>query len=734
MNSIDLPSQAAAEVAATFQVVGSLLTAQSEDALPAAANDRRLAEALENAIAARSLIAGEQAKILARMAPLQPDSIDYRKLEYDHDLVALQLNRAADLAEQRRDYLDKIRTPAQQAAERAKCQDGIDGLLHWFYYWAWTADPRPDAPLYAVPFALFPFQEDGVEWLWRLIYEKRTDGTVDKSRDMGVSWMVVGFGVHQWSAAPKRAPFFALYGSRKEDFVDTRGDMDSLFEKIRFVVNLLPGWMLPRGWKPKEHSPYMKLVNPETGSTLKGESSNDDFGRGGRQTLIVFDEHASFPSGGYAAWTASSESTRTRLGISTPKGKFNKFAEVRHDDNTPSLSFHWKKHPWKDARWYEWQATRMSPVERAQELDLDYEGSLAGRLLTMWDERIHVITWSEFANFFGDAARDDKKKPRIPANWMIGMAHDVGTTADHPAVVLMAATAAEDTAMPGCVFFFKEIVIPEGGIPSIMAPLIREVADPWNLWENLQLSLISHEGNSERLTYETLGVFFDAWDTEQGYAQGYTQLQEYLTPDASLIHPFRPDYRDATGRHPGCPRMFVVVDDDQGGLVPDIVDGEPTGWKSRPAKDPAKEDDPRQGGFYRLRLEFPQIHIPQSEQGKPAKARRHFKKLDDAFDCARALAAQFFPSTAEKSTKQRLRERLPEHYKGEQLQQNMQDNLNGTVYGLLATKKALRREMDEDEGGGMVGIGKHARGPVRTVRDVRKRANEHWEYDDDDDD
>lgn len=668
-------------------------TANDDDS-PLAGHDRRLQEGLQNAINARSLIPVEQARISEQIEKAEPGSARYRYLIYQRDLVGLQLDRAADFAQRRLQYLSAIRTKQQQEIEKEKCRDGIEGLLHWFDYWAWTADPRPDAPLYAVPFGLFDFQREAVRWIWSLVYTLRQDGLIDKSRDMGISWIAVGFAAGNWLNADKRSPFSALFGSRKEDFVDKRGDMDTLFEKLRFIISYLPSWMMPRGWNPKQCQSFMSILNPETGSALKGESSNDDFGRGGRQTIIIPDEFASFPGGGYAAWTACSESTRTRLPISTPKGKFNKFAELRFDGATPTLSLHWKQHPWKSEGWYDFQATRMTSVERAQELDLDYEGSLAGRLLPMWDERVHVITWSEFADYFGKPALDGDGKPRIPANWQIGWAHDVGTTADHPAVVIMAATAAEDSKLPGAVFFFQEIVIPENGTPLQMAPLIKQVADPWDLWAWLNLSLISHEANSERLIYETLGISFVAWDTDQGYTQGYSQLQVFLTPDKSLVHPFRPDVRLPNGEALGCPRLFVVVGDEDGGLVPD----ETLGWRSRPARKPKYEDiSVPQTGFARLRLEFPNIHIPTSELGKPARARRHFKKLDDAFDCCRALAAQFFPGITEETFAQRLRKRLQERFGSESRAASLDDNPAGAVIGMLEAQDVVRRELEAED-------------------------------------
>lgn len=724
------------EIKAACEVANQMLRPTELDVSPVAMNDRRLREALHTAIDARELIAVEQKRIDGKMAVLEAGTVKCEYLAYQRELVEKQLTRAADLAEQRLERLNSLNTAAEIQAEMELCRDGLDGMIHWFYYYAWTADPRPDAPLYSVPFGLFDFQLDLVEWLWKLIFEERADGTIDKSRDMGVSWVVVGFSDAQFLLSPSRSPFTALFGSRKEDYVNTTGDMSSLFEKLRYMLRLVPGWQLPKGWNPAKHAGSLKIENPETGATLTGESSNDDFGRAGRYTAIFFDEFASFPGGGYAAWTASSESTRSRIPISTPKGKFNKFSEIVHDESTASCSLHWKKHPWKDDRWYDWQHTRMTAVEIAQELDLDYEGSLAGRLLPMWDEATHVITWSEFAKYFGKSALDANGQPRIPADWQIGWAHDVGTTEDHPAVLIMAATAAENTPLPGHVFLFKEIVIPENGIPSLFAPLIRDVADPWNLWDRLSMSLISHEGNSERLTYETMGIFFERWDTEQGYTQGYSQLQTYLTPNRKRKHPFRPELMAKDGKTVGCPKMFVVVSDDQGGLIPRLVNGEQVGWMSRPAL----KDDPAQNGFARLRREFPSIHIPTSEEGKPARARRHFKKLDDAFDCARALAAQFFPGMTEKSKKERERELLPDNLKDEAFEQNVKVDPNGVIYGLADAKQKIKRERDEEDAprrGGLAGVMGRTGKQMNTVRTMRRapfnKDNTTLYFDDDDD-
>jgi phage terminase large subunit len=110
--------------------------------------------------------------------------------------------------------------------------------------WGMTFDPRNSEigmpPV--VPFVLFERQEEFLDWLlerWR----GREDGLVEKSRDMGVSWLCVAFGVCMWLFQPGSVVGF---GSRKEEYVDKIGDPKSLFWKVRQFINLLPHEFRPR--------------------------------------------------------------------------------------------------------------------------------------------------------------------------------------------------------------------------------------------------------------------------------------------------------------------------------------------------------------------------------------------------------------------------------------------------------------------------------------------------------
>ena len=75
------------------------------------------------------------------------------------------------------------------------------------------------------------------------IINSQSAGLVEKSRDMGATWTTVAFSVWLWLFRPGSAIGF---GSRKELLVDRLGDMDSIFEKIRYTIKMLPGFLLPR--------------------------------------------------------------------------------------------------------------------------------------------------------------------------------------------------------------------------------------------------------------------------------------------------------------------------------------------------------------------------------------------------------------------------------------------------------------------------------------------------------
>ncbi len=239
--------------------------------------------------------------------------------------------------------------------------------------WGMTFDPR-NAEIglpTLIPFILFDKQAKFVDWTIER-WKGRQDGLAEKSRDMGVSWLCVSIAVWMWIFHPGTVIGF---GSRKEEYVDKLGDPKSLFWKIREFIRLLPKELRPDGYNPKEHAPYMRIINPETGATIVGESGTN-IGRGNR-TSIYFKDESAFYDKPDAIDAALSQTSNCKIDVSTPNGNGNPFYRKRHSGKVPVFSFHWKDDPRKDEAWYQKQKQTLDAVIVAQEIDIDYNASVS---------------------------------------------------------------------------------------------------------------------------------------------------------------------------------------------------------------------------------------------------------------------------------------------------------------------------------------------------------------------
>ncbi|QDP46627.1 MAG: putative terminase large subunit [Prokaryotic dsDNA virus sp.] len=243
--------------------------------------------------------------------------------------------------------------------------------------WGMTFDPRNlerDLPA-VVPFILFPRQVETLQWIherWR----NRERALVEKTRDFGLSWLSIAYGCTMWLFWDD---YTAGYGSRKVDLVDRLGDPKSIFEKGRQFLRFIPKEFLPVGYKEKEHANFLKITNPENGSTLTGEGGYD-IGRGAR-TSIYFVDEAAFLERQEAADAALSQTTNCQVDISTPNGNGNSFYRKRFSGKVKVLTLRWQDDPRKDQDWYDKQVREQDPVTVAQEIDVDYDASVEGVLI-----------------------------------------------------------------------------------------------------------------------------------------------------------------------------------------------------------------------------------------------------------------------------------------------------------------------------------------------------------------
>jgi phage terminase large subunit len=292
--------------------------------------------------------------------------------------------------------------------------------------WGVTYDPRNvERGLPTVtPFLLFPRQEEWVSWFLEC-WKDQKPGLTDKSRDMGMSWLTVATAA---TICLFHDGVVAGFGSRKQEYVDKKGDPKSLFQKVRQFVQMLPVEFRP-GWDINKHAPHMRIVFPYTNSIISGEAG-DGIGRGDRTSFYFVDEAAWLPRPELVE-ASLSQTTNCRIDISTPRGMNNPFARKRFNPNMRTFSLSWRDDPRKDQIWYDKKCEEIDdPQVIAQEIDLDYNASIAGLLIEpQWvqsavDAHIKLgITPSGVRKFGLDVADEGRDKNALCGRYGILIEH-----------------------------------------------------------------------------------------------------------------------------------------------------------------------------------------------------------------------------------------------------------------------------------------------------------------------
>lgn len=239
----------------------------------------------------------------------------------------------AEIVRLRTRFLSATATDAQAQADFRELF--VKDFTMWLRLTGWTYAPREvgadgrEAPSARPtrPLVLWSCQEAAATEILEAIAGGR-DVVVRKSRDMGASWLISavaawGWLFHGWQT---------LLVSRVEDGVDRAGDPDSLCWKIDFLLEAQPPWLLPmpaadllrRGSDTRQH---MMLRHPVTGATITGQASTAHVGRGGRRTVVLFDEFAAMDDA-EAAWRSAADCTATRIAVSTPLGAGTHYASL----------------------------------------------------------------------------------------------------------------------------------------------------------------------------------------------------------------------------------------------------------------------------------------------------------------------------------------------------------------------------------------------------------------------
>lgn len=275
-----------------------------------------------------------------------------------------------------------LRAKDNRAAQELLIEKSKRDILFFVNTFCWTYNPRVTPTI--IPFITYKFQDETLLDLVDAIQNGK-EIAIEKSRDMGASWMMVVLQV--WGLLNG---YSSLYGSYKEDYVDSKGDMDSHFERIRYVLEKLPKWFMPDDIS----STYMNISSKTLGGDISGDSGQN-FGTGGRRRFVIMDEFALW-NFDKKAFRKTKDITNCRIFLGTPEGKFNVYGQIMTNGeeykhlNIKKIRLHWTLHPLKDEAWYEEEKKKRTKLDVAKELDISYEESVTGAVYPEFQERVTI--------------------------------------------------------------------------------------------------------------------------------------------------------------------------------------------------------------------------------------------------------------------------------------------------------------------------------------------------------
>lgn len=300
-----------------------------------------------------------------------------------------------------------------------------------------------------------------------------------------------------------------------------------------------------------------------------------------------------------------------------------------HSISRPFVPARIEDNPHLDQRTYEESLQELDPVTRAQLLRGDWTITVRGDILPMWDERYHVIRWSEFAQVFGE--------PKIPDTWLLSVYQDWGTTDLHPCVTTWFATAPQNAPLAGSVFAYRGFYTSDATVREVAEGIRQRMSGSERA--RCQRWQMSHEAASERIAYRREHELpFNAWPT--GKTRGIAQLRNALElVDVDKPHPFRPQFL-------GHPQLYFLIDDRE--MVNPKTDA----------------------GMARWRAEMPAYRWATLKTGEPTAQVVPHALFNDAIDTVRAAAADYWPKSVPLTEQEQIQALIPDKYSRESLMAN----------------------------------------------------------------
>jgi hypothetical protein len=314
-----------------------------------------------------------------------------------------------------------------QEWERQLCSEDPG---RWIALWLWIEEPRllrGENPI--KPYIPFAFQVELAQWfVEKTGQEEAYDGFVSKARGLGASWIFTAMATWAYLYRPWRG----ILISRKEDLVDKRGDLNSLFGKIDFIIEHLPEWMLPAGFDFDIHRQKNFLKHPiHPNVSIIGEATTAKSTRGARATYIIYDECAFIPDFITVFGTGSGTSNH-RWGVSTEsfdEGSYwwDMWHTAMEVDPGSVRELNWRLNPYFTEKWYQ---------EEQKRWEHDPEGFMREVERNPFTDKTWIYPTVRFIKHFEEALFPDSNCPFYDPNELLLVGIDPGR-ADDTAIVFM---------------------------------------------------------------------------------------------------------------------------------------------------------------------------------------------------------------------------------------------------------------------------------------------------------
>jgi hypothetical protein len=298
----------------------------------------------------------------------------------------LQLETMDDEVARRAELADLLSDDRElQGQVLARCRGDFD---FWRANFSWLTDKDGQV----IPAMPWNFHRSA-QRLYLGLDGPRPPMMIAKSRMVGATHAIlVEAGLWLWLF---RKGTLQIVASRTEDLVDNQGDdyNQGLFPKLRFLVQRLPWWQLPKAFRdadrPRRLDRHMFLLNPDTRSSFLGTSTARNAGRSLRAFRIFIDEANSIVF--LEDMIRAMGMTGPTCSVSSVGGRHTHFARMFHGDaqdlstnggqDKKLTPFLWKytDRPWEPGE-LEGIMAGMSTKDKAQELECNFCASTPGQI------------------------------------------------------------------------------------------------------------------------------------------------------------------------------------------------------------------------------------------------------------------------------------------------------------------------------------------------------------------